>query len=235
MGGEREIRSGVVDDFVDGRDQLCATHGGLQGSNQQSVVTQSLASGNGAGCISANSVGDEPLARFSSGKIAANLTAKMNFRLFRHRPLLGRSGLPRPGNAGRPNSDSLLERKFQLFAVQPFDHQELIVRSDPLLTALFNQFCDQTGPAGLMASADPGAIVAVEVFVEKDQIAPVRIALKELGAARHGPAAIRIAEKNVNEPPGNFGGYLPEIAFSAGMRGALHFEILAVVVVKFLE
>src|SRR6266446_1989750 len=110
-----------------------------------------------------------------------------------------------------------------------------IVRSDTLLTALFDQFCDETGPAGLMASADPGAIVAVKVFVEKDEIAPVRIALKKLGAARHGPAALRIAEKNVNEPPGNFGGYLPKIGFGAGMRGALDFEIFAVVVVKFLE
>src|SRR5712691_8029138 len=86
-----------------------------------------------------------------------------------------------------------------------------------------------------MACADSGAVVAVEVFVEKDEVTPVRIALKELGAASNGPSAVRIAEKNVNEPPGNFRGYLPEIGFAAGMRGALYFEIFAVIVVIFLE
>src|SRR5712664_2622830 len=110
-----------------------------------------------------------------------------------------------------------------------------IVRSDTLLTALFDQFCDEAGPAGLMACADPGAVVAVKVFVEKDEVAPVRVALKKLGAARYGPAAFRIAEKNMNEPPGNFRGDLPEIGFAAGMRGALNFEIFPEVVVKFLE
>ena len=87
----------------------------------------------------------------------------------------------------------------------------------------------------MMACADPRAIVAVKVFVEKDEVAPVRIALKELGAAGYRPVAIRIPEKNVNEPPGNFRRYLPEIRFAAGMRGAFDFEILAVVMVKFLE
>src|ERR1700704_1552444 len=86
-----------------------------------------------------------------------------------------------------------------------------------------------------MACAEPRAIVAVKVFVEKDKIAPVRIALKKLGAAGYGPAAVRIPEKNVNEPPGNFRRYLPEIGFRAGLRGAFHFEIFAVVVVKFLQ
>src|SRR3989442_9790753 len=86
-----------------------------------------------------------------------------------------------------------------------------------------------------MAGADPGAIIAVKIFVEKNEIAPMRIALKKLGVARYGPAAVRIAEKNVNEPPGNFGGYLPEIGFGGGMRGALAFEIFAVVVGKILK
>src|SRR5437867_4804776 len=104
-----------------------------------------------------------------------------------------------------------------------------------LLTALFDKFCDETGPAGVMAGADPSPIIAVKIFVEKNEIAPVRIALKEFRVASYGTAAVRIAEKNVNEPPGNFGGYLPEIGLGAAMRGALHFEIFAVVVVKFLQ
>ena len=60
---------------------------------------------------------------------------------------------------------------------------------------------NDSGPASLMAGADPGAIIAVKVFVEKNEVSPVRIALKKFGAASHGPATIRIAEKNVNESP----------------------------------
>ena len=36
---------------------------------------------------------------------------------------------------------------------------------------------DQPGPAGLVARSDAGAIVAVEVFVEQDQVPPVRVLL----------------------------------------------------------
>src|SRR5260370_39898561 len=86
-----------------------------------------------------------------------------------------------------------------------------------------------------MAGANPAPIIAMKIFVEKNEIAPVRIALKKLSASCYGTAAVRIAKKNVNEPPGNFRGYLPEVGFAAGMRGALHFEIFAVVVVEFLE
>src|SRR6267154_2748052 len=37
MGGKGKIGSGVVDDFVDARDQLCASHGRLQCSYQESM------------------------------------------------------------------------------------------------------------------------------------------------------------------------------------------------------
>ena len=37
---------------------------------------------------------------------------------------------------------------------------------------------DQAGPARLVAGAQPGAIVAVEVFMKKDEVAPVRVLLK---------------------------------------------------------
>src|SRR5690349_6856097 len=37
---------------------------------------------------------------------------------------------------------------------------------------------DDAGPAGLVARAEARAVVAVEVFVEQDQVAPVRILLE---------------------------------------------------------
>ena len=36
---------------------------------------------------------------------------------------------------------------------------------------------DQTGPPRLVAGAEPRAVVTLEVFVEEDQVAPVRIVL----------------------------------------------------------
>src|SRR5204862_7368551 len=60
-------------------------------------------------------------------------------------------------------------------------------RSDALFATLFDQLCDQAGPAGLMACANPRAIVAMKAFVEKDEVAPVRVPLKKLGSAGHGP------------------------------------------------
>ena len=45
------------------------------------------------------------------------------------------------------------------------------------------------GPTGLVAGADAGAVVAVEVFVERHEIAPMRVVLKFLRAAENRPAA----------------------------------------------
>jgi hypothetical protein len=88
MGGKCEIRSGIVDDFIDGRDQLSAAYGWIESGDEQTVVAARLASGNGSGRIAANSIGDQPLARFGCRKIATDLAAKLNFGLFRHQPLL---------------------------------------------------------------------------------------------------------------------------------------------------
>src|SRR2546422_3372379 len=41
MGGEGEIRSGIVNDFVDSRDELGAAHRRLQGGDEQPVVARS--------------------------------------------------------------------------------------------------------------------------------------------------------------------------------------------------
>src|SRR5512135_963866 len=60
----------------------------------------------------------------------------------------------------------------------------------------------EPGPAGLMAGAEPGSVVAVEVFVEEDVIAPVRIALKFLRAAVDGSPALLVAQEDPAQPVG---------------------------------
>src|SRR5713226_9798128 len=82
-----------------------------------------------------------------------------------------------------------------------------------LLTALFAEFCHQTGPAGLVACADPGAVVSMKIFVKQDEISPVRIALKEFHSSSHRATPILSSQENMSEPPGNLRGYLPQIGF----------------------
>jgi hypothetical protein len=55
----------------------------------------------------------------------------------------------------------------------------------------------EPGPAGLVAGAEPGAIVAVEVLVKEDVIAPVGVGLELLRAAVDGSPAAFTAEKDV--------------------------------------
>ena len=51
---------------------------------------------------------------------------------------------------------------------------------------------DESGPARLVTGAQPGAVVAVEVLVEEDVVAPMRIGLELLAAAvDRAPAADR--------------------------------------------
>src|SRR5437879_967716 len=51
---------------------------------------------------------------------------------------------------------------------------------------------DNAGPASLMAGAEAGPVVAVEVFVEQDQVTPVRVFLELLRAAVDRPPAILV-------------------------------------------
>ena len=52
------------------------------------------------------------------------------------------------------------------------------------------------GPAGLMAGAEAGAVVAVEVLVEQDEIAPVRVFLELPRAAVDRPPAVLVAQED---------------------------------------
>ena len=50
-------------------------------------------------------------------------------------------------------------------------------------------------PACLVAGAKPSPVIAVKILVEQDQVAPVRIVLKLLGAAVDRSAAFSIARE----------------------------------------
>jgi hypothetical protein len=62
-------------------------------------------------------------------------------------------------------------------------------------SSLPNMSIRPPGPTRLMAGADAGAVVAMEVFVEQQIVAPIRIALEFFGAAEHRPPTALVAEK----------------------------------------
>ena len=65
---------------------------------------------------------------------------------------------------------------------------------------LLDQFCNQSRPSSLVAGADAGTVVAVEVFVKQDQVAPVRIVLEFFRAAENRSSLIRIAQEDARQP-----------------------------------
>ena len=80
------------------------------------------------------------------------------------------------------------------------------------LTALLEKFCNEPGPPSLVIRAEASAIISVEVFVEKNQIAPMRIALKLVDTSRYRALAVFSAQENVAKPFGDFAGNLPEVS-----------------------
>ena len=59
---------------------------------------------------------------------------------------------------------------------------------------------DQGGPASLMTGSDTRAVVAIEVFVEEDVVAPLRIVLEEFVFAVEGSPTIRAALEQRDQP-----------------------------------
>ena len=64
-----------------------------------------------------------------------------------------------------------------------------------LFAALLDQLGHQRRPAGLVARAEARAGFAVKIFVEKNQIAPVRIVLEKCRCRRRRGAGRRAAGK----------------------------------------
>ena len=104
-----------------------------------------------------------------------------------------------------------------------------------LFPILLDQFRDQGGPARLMAGTDAGAVVAVKIFVERDEIAPMIIALELFRPAEDRPAAGVVTQKDSRQPLRNLAGHIPEIRQPARTRRAFDFIIIAQKEVKFLQ
>src|ERR1700758_2470876 len=77
---------------------------------------------------------------------------------------------------------------------------------------------DGAGPSGLVARAEAGPVVAVEVLVEQDEIAPVRILLELLAPPIYGSPTILAADEDGGEAVRDVGGHLIQVHPTAGAR-----------------
>src|SRR5256714_4549047 len=93
---------------------------------------------------------------------------------------------------------------------------------------LVNQRGDEARPAGLVRSAEAHARVAVEVFVEEYEVAPVRVVLEFSVPAVHGPAPFAVAREDAYEPVGEATRHLVELHARLAGDGAFDRELLAV-------
>ena|SRR5215813_12567600 len=59
---------------------------------------------------------------------------------------------------------------------------------------------DDSGPPGLVARAKTRAIVTMKIFIEQDEIAPVRVLLKLAAASVHRSSSIPVSKKNAGQP-----------------------------------
>src|SRR5262245_11288344 len=91
---------------------------------------------------------------------------------------------------------------------------------------------DQPGPSGLVARPDPGTVVAVEVLIEEDEVAPVRIVLECCVPAMHWASPGRITDKDGLEAASDLRCDLEQVHQVSRTRRALDLEFIAVERVK---
>src|SRR6476660_5689738 len=91
---------------------------------------------------------------------------------------------------------------------------------------------DQSGPARLVAGAEPRAVVTVTILVKQDQIAPVRIFLKLGRPAVARPVPLGIAQKSAREPADKLLRHFEQRHVSPRTRWALDRKLIAVESVK---
>src|SRR5271169_6674554 len=87
----------------------------------------------------------------------------------------------------------------------PSDHHVGAVLAD-----LLQEFGDERRPPGLVASADARAVVAVEVFVKREQVAPVWITLELLRAAKHRAPPVAVAQEDARQALRDLDSNLPQ-------------------------
>src|SRR5579872_5799592 len=86
-----------------------------------------------------------------------------------------------------------------------------------------------------MAGSDAGGIVAMEILVEQEMIAEMRIGLEFFRASENGPPPLRVAQKNSRKPPRELCSHLPKIHPVSRVHREFDCQIVAEIVVVALQ
>jgi hypothetical protein len=86
-----------------------------------------------------------------------------------------------------------------------------------------------------VTGAQPGTIVAMEVFKEVDVVAPEWITLELFRAAIDRPPAMFVAQEDANEPVRDLLTHLEEVHEFPGSPGAFDFEVVAVIQIEVIS
>jgi hypothetical protein len=76
------------------------------------------------------------------------------------------------------------------------------------LAVFLQQHGDQAGPAGLVAGAQAIAVIAMKIFIEQDQLAPVRVRQEQRLVAVERAAALLDAQEEADQAVGQVVGDL---------------------------
>src|SRR5215469_1336827 len=97
-----------------------------------------------------------------------------------------------------------------------------------VFNGVLQQFYRERRPAGLMARTAAASRFAVEVFVKKNEIAPVRVlpVFRILTMTR--PHPVLVGQKNASKSAGQFPGYFLERSHVSGIGRALDLKRFAV-------
>jgi len=111
-------------------------------------------------------------------------------------------------------------------------HRPLMViehRSGVELAQDLNQPGHQAGPPGLVCGTEPGAVVAMEVLVEQDEVPPVRVLLEQSGPAIDGPPSVVTTQERADEAAGQLLRHLEQRHHRPRARRALDPQIVTVI------
>src|SRR5262245_32138650 len=92
--------------------------------------------------------------------------------------------------------------------------------------------CSQTCPSRLMAGAKASPAVTVEVLVEQDEVAPMRIVLELLRSTKYWTLSTPVAKKDSGQPRRKFLRHFEQGHQATGACRTLHGEIVAVISVE---
>ena len=97
------------------------------------------------------------------------------------------------------------------------------------------QLCHQARPSSLVGRSNTAAAIAVEVFVEEDVIPEMRVIRQFVMVAEHGTTAAPVFQEKPAQTPRQLIRHILYGHEPAGAGRAFDFEIVAVIVVEFLQ